>query len=240
MYVLVDRGQMAITHKHKNREVLNCLSWIECTNDAITIPLGNPKHFADLFMPNELRRIYQASTGKELAGYGYALAVAVHSMAMRLEANVVNDAEVFAQRHSVMDGDKSSYSYQPGSMAPMQHNGKYTPPALTTEADPNELARAASTATALPPVPPGATGPDRTPVQGNGATHIPAAPKPGGTREIIFRVADTMWEQLGKTADVKKVLEMRKQCMTVLEADHGIKKTTSSTALGDWQKARLT
>lgn len=48
-----------------------------------------------------------------------------------------------------------------------------------------------------------------------------------------------MWEQAGKPADLKVVLELRKQIMIVLENEHSIKKTTSSTALGDWQKTRL-
>lgn len=239
MYVLVDKDQCAIIHKHKKREVLGCLSWIECTNSAVTIPLGNPKHFLDTFQPNELRKIYKASTGADLPGYGYALAVAVHGLATRLDESVVNEVEVEAQKNKVMDGDKSSYSYQLGFLAPKQHPGIYTPDPMKALADPAEIARAASTAVAPAPAVGGGTGPDRTPAQGVVATRAPAAPRVGGTRDTIFTVADKMWEEIGKTSDVKRVLEMRKQCMAVLEADYSIKKTTSSTALGDWQKMRL-
>jgi len=48
-----------------------------------------------------------------------------------------------------------------------------------------------------------------------------------------------MWEQVGSPKELSIVLQLRKTIMAELEANHGIKKTTSSTALGEWQKLRL-
>jgi hypothetical protein len=48
-----------------------------------------------------------------------------------------------------------------------------------------------------------------------------------------------MWEAAGKPMDKDTVLALRKEMMQVLETEHSIKKTTSSTALGDWMKQRV-
>lgn len=66
----------------------------------------------------------------------------------------------------------------------------------------------------------------------------PSAPR-GGNRVTIFEVADRMWNDAGAPKDLQTVLQLRKTIMAELEANYAIKKTTSSTALGDWQKLRL-
>lgn len=63
------------------------------------------------------------------------------------------------------------------------------------------------------------------------------APK-GGKRAIIWEVADLAWEAAGKPIDITKLLALRKEIMTTLETQHNVKRTTSSTALGEWQKVR--
>jgi hypothetical protein len=241
MYVLVDRGLMAITHKHRDRAVLANLAWIECTNNAATVPLGNVKLWAE-FTPLELKKIYKNATGADLQGYGTALAQAVSDMAKRLPESVVNAEEVAAQRLCVMDGDRSCYQYAPGAMVPAQHVGLFEPDPLKCERVEAEELRAASSRPAYnvpAPSAGGGTGPASTAASTSGAPAAPAAPRPGGSRETIFRVADEMWQAAGSPSDVKRVLELRKQIMIVLETEHSIKKTTSSTALGDWQKTRL-
>lgn len=70
------------------------------------------------------------------------------------------------------------------------------------------------------------------------STQAKTAPRTGN-RAVIWEVADRMWNEAGSPLDVPRVLELRKAIMTELDAVNGIKKTTSSTALGDWQKARL-
>lgn len=66
----------------------------------------------------------------------------------------------------------------------------------------------------------------------------PSAPR-SGNRVIIFEVADRMWNEAGAPKEASVVLQLRKTIMAELESTHGIKKTTSSTALGEWQKLRL-
>jgi len=57
-------------------------------------------------------------------------------------------------------------------------------------------------------------------------------------REKIWAVADRMWEEAGRPTDKSKVLALRKQIMDTLEQD-GVKRTSSSNELGNWQKARI-
>lgn len=58
-------------------------------------------------------------------------------------------------------------------------------------------------------------------------------------RALIFEFADRMWNDNGAPKDSATVLALRKTIMAELEVQRGIKKTTSSTALGEWQKLRL-
>lgn len=82
------------------------------------------------------------------------------------------------------------------------------------------------------------TRPDPAPAAVTVPAKTPSAPR-GGNRVIIFEVADRMWNEAGSPRDLSVVLPLRKTIMAELEANHGIKKTTSSTALGEWQKVRL-
>lgn len=82
------------------------------------------------------------------------------------------------------------------------------------------------------------TRPDPAPAAVTVPAKTPSAPR-GGNRVIIFEVADRMWNEAGSPRDLSVVLPLRKTIMAELEANHGIKKTTSSTALGEWQKLRL-
>lgn len=82
------------------------------------------------------------------------------------------------------------------------------------------------------------TRPDPTSAAPTVPAKAPSAPR-GGNRVTIFEVADRMWNEAGSPRDLSVVLPLRKTIMAELEANHGIKKTTSSTALGEWQKLRL-
>lgn len=237
-YILIDRQQMAITHKHNDRVVLSGLAWIECTNAAAIMSLTNIKPLLD-FTPSELRLIYKNATGAELRGYANTLAQAVLDAARRMPDTEAVLAEVEAQRKLVEDGDKSSFRYVLGAMKPEEVVGVFEAPPITVPRVEAEELRAAQgyTGPAF-----GGTGPDRPAGGTNGAPReprAPSAPRTGGTREVIFRVADQMWEAAGKPSSLQVVLALRKQIMGVLETEHDVKKTTSSTALGDWQKSRL-
>lgn len=238
MYILIDRNQMAITHKHADRRVLGHLSWIECTNAGLTMSLSSVRPLQD-FTTSELKLIYKNSTGVELKGYANALAQAVLDMAKRMPETVAILEEVAAQAACIQDGDKSCFKYVLGAMKPESTLGLFEADAIQVPRAEAEEARAASGYAGPAFV---GTGPDRPAAQGTTAPREPRAPsgpRAGGSRETIFRVADEMWAAAGSPTALPVVLALRKQIMQTLESDHDIKKTTSSTALGDWQKQRL-
>lgn len=248
MYILIDRSVMAITHKHHDREVLAKLSWIECTNAGVTVPLTGVRAFLD-FSNAELKLIYKHGTGADLKGIGGA-AQAVLEMARRLPETQAVLAEVTAQALCISDGDKSCYRYVFGAMKPEELATLYEPNAIQVErCEAEELRASVATTAAAPYVPPIGPNPFAHPAAAASSANAnapapvqraPAAPRVGGTRDTIFRVADEMWTAAGSPNDLPHILSLRKQIMVELEANHSIKKTTSSTALGDWQKQRLT
>lgn len=65
----------------------------------------------------------------------------------------------------------------------------------------------------------------------------PAAPRDGSNTELIWNKADELWEAAGKPTDKSVVLKLRRDIMIALES-LGVKKTTSSTALGKWHLSR--
>lgn len=80
-------------------------------------------------------------------------------------------------------------------------------------------------------------------VKRDAAHSTPAAPRaprvPGGSRKVIFEVAEVMWLAAGKPDQLPALLTLRKIIMETLEREHGIARTTSSTALGEWQKGKV-
>lgn len=82
------------------------------------------------------------------------------------------------------------------------------------------------------------TGRDRTVAYTVAPAKVTSAPR-SNNRVLIFEFADRMWNDKGAPKDSATVLALRKTIMAELELQHGIKKTTSSTALGEWQKLRL-
>lgn len=242
-YVLVDKNQMAITHKYSDREVLAQLSWIECLNDAAVLSLGNVRLWFDIFTANDLRKIYQNATGYALPAYGTSLAQACHDMAMRLPDSVVNPVEVRAQYVKVPDGSRNSYEYQPGYLQPKEHIGTFERDPIKVERSELEEKRAQGPQPSFNNAP-------SAPLPGDTANanpfnvvpptpRAPGAPRTGGVKEIVFKIADEFWEKAGKPTDLQAILQLRKIMMAALEAEHGVKKTTSSTTLGAWQKERL-
>ena len=79
----------------------------------------------------------------------------------------------------------------------------------------------------------GSTRGDRPVANGTGT-----APRTG-IKAVVWDVADRLWNEAGSPKAVDVVLVLRRKIMDELEGQHGIKRTTSSTALGEWQKVRL-
>lgn len=237
-YILIDRDQMKITHKHPDRVVLTSLSWIECTNSGVIISLSNTRPLLD-FTPAELSLIYKHATGTELKGYAQQLANSVLAAAKRMPDTVAKLDEVVAQSRCIQDGDKSCYRYVIGSKTPEQLPTVFQAPALSVPRSEAEE-QAAESGYAGPAF--GGTGHANTPAGTNPLPHAaraPSAPRTGAITEKVFTIADQLWEAAGKPKSLQVVLQLRKKIMDVLETEHDVKRTTASNTLAVWQKTRL-
>jgi hypothetical protein len=228
MYVLVDRDKLVFRHAHPDHAVVSALSTIEVAHCAVCILPADPacmNTFTDL----ELRMLYQNTTGKKLEGYFRpALCKAVAELAMGLPVSDVNPFEVKQQASKISINDAGFYRYVKGAYTPARLQELFEPEAL--------VAVPGATPASVPPAPPGAT-PASTPAAPIAPPATIAAPR-GGNKAVIWATADVMWEQGGKVREVKAVLELRKRIMDQLE-QQGIKRTSASSELGNWQKVRL-
>lgn len=57
-----------------------------------------------------------------------------------------------------------------------------------------------------------------------------------GVKAIIWEVATDVWQKAGAPKEQSQIMRIRRDIMPLLEAQHGIKKTTSSNELGNWMK----
>lgn len=225
MYVLVDREALVFRHKHSDHSVIHDLAHIEVAHCATYITsIDGPTNFVSL-TDMELTMLYQNTTGHKLEGFSRQhMNQSVLAAARALPESDVRPLEVRQQADKIKADDSGFYRYVKGSRKAAQLQELFVPEPLC--------------ANTPAPAPLASTGPDPAPAAVTVPAKVPSAPR-GGNRVTIFEVADRMWNEAGSPRDLSVVLPLRKTIMAELEANHGIKKTTSSTVLGEWQKLRL-
>jgi len=225
MYVLIDRDRLVFCHKHPEHSVVSNLATIELGHIRATIlPIDSGQAFGD-FTTLELRWLYQNTTGHKFEGFSHLhIQELVLGVARALPVSDVNAYEVIRQAISCASDTTGHYFYVKGAFTPAKCSGLFEPDALSAQ-----------------PVPVGGAGPQPAQVHTNAAPMpilAPIEPPRKGARAMIFEVADRMWNDAGNPISLVKVLALRKTIMQELETKHDVKKTTSSTALGEWQKTR--
>lgn len=216
MYVSLDMQNMRIVHKHSSVNAVCGLVHIELPDVAVNVcPIDmTVKHKTDL----EIKMLFRSC----FPGQADHIPVAemkskILQFAEEFPVTDLDELEVKRQADSIRDGDKKAYKYVKGSFRASR------PAELFADAT-GDAVRAGATVPAS-----GAARPVRP----------AAAPRASGVREKIWAVADRMWEEAGKPTEKSTVLALRKNIMNVLEQD-GVKRTSSSNELGNWQKARIT
>lgn len=226
MFILVDRDALVFRHAHEDRTVVSALATLEVAHCAVTIVeagAGCLAHLTDL----ELKKLYENTTGaKWTSFYRPALVDAVSALALALEQSDVNGYEAKQQAAKIRLDDQGFYRYVRGAYTPARLQALFLPPARTVAPGTVPSAPAAGHA---------------PPASAAAPTIAPAAPiaaPRGGNKALIWSVADALWEQAGRIGNTKAVLDLRRKAMDQLE-QQGIKHTSSSSELGNWQKARL-
>lgn len=222
MYVSLDMQNMKIVHKHSSVNAVCGLVHIELPDVAVNVcPIDmTVKHKTDL----EIKMLFRSCFP------GQADHIPVSEMKSKIlqfaeefPVTDLDELEVKRQADSIRDGDKKAYKYVKGSFRASR------PAELFADAT-GDAARASATVPAS-----SAARPVRPAAAPRAAT---GAPRASGVREKIWAVADRMWEEAGKPTEKSTVLALRKDIMNALEQD-GVKRTSSSNELGNWQKARI-
>ena len=223
MYVSLDMQNMKIVHKHSSVNAVCGLVHIELPDVAVNVcPIDmTVKHKTDM----EIKMLFRSC----FPGQADHMPVAemkskILQFAEEFPVTDLDELEVKRQADSIRDGDKKAYKYVKGSFRASR------PAELFADAT-GDAVRAGATVPAS-----SAARPVRPAAAPRAAT---GAPRASGVREKIWAVADRMWEEAGKPTEKSTVLALRKDIMNALEQD-GVKRTSSSNELGNWQKARIT
>jgi len=238
MNTIIDLTNMTFVYASENMRLLSSLAHIELfevgTYVCDATYQGTYARFTDL----ELKLLYRNTFGSESFFNRGATIQILMDNARDLPQADADPYEALVQSNSIAEGDETPYRYQRGSMKPLVVDEAYAPTPLRLRPPvlgDKPFVPAPKPSAQAPQAP---AGPDRTAA----STKVAAAPRepraPGGARPRIFEVADSMWAAAGSPRDLTTVLNLRKQIMNALETE-GIKRTTSSTALGEWQKTRL-
>ena len=223
MYVSLDMQNMRIVHKHSSVNAVCGLVHIELPDVAVNVcPIDmTVRHKTDM----EIKMLFRSCFPGQADHMPVAeMKTKILQFAEEFPVTDLDELEVKRQADSIRDGDKKAYKYVKGSFRASR------PAELFADAT-GDAVRAGATVPAS-----SAARPVRPAAAPRAAT---GSPRASGVREKIWAVADRMWEEAGEPTEKSTVLALRKDIMNALEQD-GVKRTSSSNELGNWQKARIT
>lgn len=239
MYILIDGDNMRALAKHPNWQHLHNYGILTCSECSIVIPLTEEdikKEFDDV----QLQLLYINTTGN-MDGATYARNVVsrilLYYFNKMQETQIGENSDPQAQ-WAIDNDQQGDCHYLTSGLVP--GTGGNDAHFKTLPDRTKELALEAGETVEVTQ----GTQPAWRPGRDTSGTTAPSsgerstAPRASGTRDIIFEVADNMWEAAGKPTDPKVVLALRKEIMNALELQ-GVKRNTSSNTLGLWAKERI-
>ncbi len=252
MYIIVDTERMVFVYKHHDAALLSRLCHLECPNQATAIrAVDRPSFFSD-YTELELQLLYKNTTQEETCLWSgdYLRAVLLELTTRMPEVQAVFD-EVEAQCAYVTEKGEDAWFYVKGSTRPCVNPDLYSKFMSLLKAEdeiavasktkkaldayyPNRHARETADVEAMRNAVPTASAP-RTSTARTPSSDIPR----GSVKEVVWGVADRVWQDAGSPKDVATVLKLRKSMMDILEKDHDMKRTNSSNALAGWMKIRI-
>lgn len=239
MFVSVDMDILQFLHKHHDQETLSALSFLEAPHHSVRNENVDWDRFLIGMTPLDIRMLYRNTTGEDPTGTDdrvmremLAMVVSDHMPpTLALKDEVLEQIEKV--EHELRVG--VPWKYALGAKVPAKaielfpfHCKPLGPEQQQKAATLAPQRRAVREAPKPRNAPPPAPSPRALPKQ-----------RASSVRPVIWSVADAMWAEAGSPTDKTVVLELRKKMMGVLEAEHHVKKTSSSNELGNWMKARL-
>lgn len=219
MYISLDMDNMKIVHKHESLNAVCGLVHIEfhdvaaCIGSIDMVVINRTDLDIKLLFkscfPNQDNHI-PIPQMKDL----------ILQFAREFPVTDLDEIEVLRQAESIRDNDKTPYKYVKGSFRACR------PAAIFKE----------NLVSTVPTVP--AKGFKSPAGQNNAPKQASMPARTGGVRAKIWETADSLWEKAGKPTERNKILLLRREIMVVLD-HNGVKRTSSSNELGNWQKARI-
>jgi len=232
MYVLINRDEMTIPHKHQSFRVLADLAWIEIKNNNYHIvPVESEASFVE-FTPMELEMLYRNITNSEPPKVSkMQLVRVIFSLVDKIKETQATEFEAETQAAKVTEDSDANWFYVFGSFAPGKKNGLFSPPCKAVKISDIEIE------TLLNRKEPANSATEKT-ANSNTRVSNRSGNTPSKGRELIWKIADKQWEEHGKPIDKQKILAIRKLIMDELEMQ-GVKRTSASSELGKWQKEQV-
>ena len=239
MHVVIDKAKMRfLPIKHEDHRVIGDLIWIEAPHEHVhAAPIDH--NFLAGFTDLELMLLYKNTTGQPAMRVGDQMRNILMELAERIPVRVVNKFELDRQASLMPIHRSKRYLYAPGQFTAEEKQELFSLEPVTLLKAPDEAVIAARARVRPSNTPAPATATSAPAPAAPRAARAPSGPRTGGVRELIWAVADKMWAEAGSPKDAPTVLALRKKMMAVLEADHAVKKTSSSNELGNWMKARI-
>ena len=244
MYFTIDMCRLLVLHKHPSFVVACALADLEIPDSAYFITQLDTERRLYTISESQLVGLYRNITGEQPQHTGNQLRKLILELASRLPETDVRQAEVERQcDYATAHPADGPYRYVRGASRP--HRAAELAPGLTTgvASDPGSVlatfvAPKAKAQTFV--LSPDMREPSEPEPKAPRAPRAPGSAPKGGVRQVIWDTADAMWQAAGQPKDKHAVLALRKAIMDELEAQHSVKRTSSSNELGNWQKARIT
>lgn len=241
MYYTIDKSRLLVLHKHPSFVVVAALAELEVPESAYAVTQLDNERRLYTFTEMELAGLYRNTTGAEPTHTGNQLRKLILELASRLPETDARFLELEKQ---------CEYATAHPADGPYRYVLRASRPQRVTELAPGLTTVVASEpatvlASFVPPKPVAQTF-VLSPAMREPSEPAKAAPRAagsapkGGVRQVIWDTADAMWQAAGCPKDKGAVLGLRKCIMDALETEHGVKRTSSSNELGNWQKARIT
>lgn len=240
MYISINMDTMKVMHKHESFLVVCNLAWIEIRTDTCWIfPADDANALFDIIKtPMEAGMLYLNITGEKASNVGSTLNNILHALIQRIKESDVIVAEVESQASKIKGNDLQKWKYAKGA---------YTPVIMGDLFDYSELRACASKEeehlALLGKLAPVQTVKARFPTKPKKGvtgthTHTKDSANRGTGANIIWSIADKIWNEVGGPTEKREVLKLRKIIMDRLVTEEGLNRSTCSSELGKWHKIR--
>lgn len=247
MHVAIDMNKMRVIHVHRVQDILDGLVCLEAANIKDILFENTQQHSFISGLPElEMKILYRNITGeKDVPSARLEQRATIAAVIESISPQLVDDLELDAQITSVQKqlegkiGSVPFFKYVLGSRKPKIGTEllSYTKPLDDKLRDAAKTALQRLQTPAATPVPFAPLTPAAS--QKTGVSKQLATPAMGTVAQMVWHVADKVWEVAHRPKDIKIILQLCTKIIEDLEKEQNVNRTISATFLGEWIKARI-